>query len=91
MNILGLGPVIGTIRRCSLAGVGMDFVEEVCHFGAGNETLLLTMWEPVVLESQLVSGQKTPGQYSFVWGLLWGKREKVATEGKQRGRERGGQ
>jgi hypothetical protein len=43
----------------------------------------------VVLESQLASGQTTLGQYSSTWGLLWGKRAKVAMKmmGKERERE----
>jgi hypothetical protein len=48
-----LGPESGTIRRCGLAGIGVDFLEEVCHWGVrvGHfETLLLATW-----------GQSAPG------------------------------
>jgi hypothetical protein len=31
--MLGLGS--GTVRRCGLVGVGIAFLEEVCHFGGG--------------------------------------------------------
>ena len=30
-----LGPGNGTIRRCGLIGVGVAFLEEVCHCRAG--------------------------------------------------------
>jgi hypothetical protein len=46
-----LGPGCGTIWRCGLVGasvlvgVGVALLEEVCHCGVRNETLLLTWWE----------------------------------------------
>ena len=43
-----LGPGNGTIRRCGLVGVGTAILEEVCHCGVGNETLLLTTLELVI-------------------------------------------
>ena len=30
-----LGPGSGAIRRRGLVGVGMDLLEEVCHYGGG--------------------------------------------------------
>lgn len=33
---LNAWPIVGgTVRRCSLAGVGVAFLEEVCHCGDG--------------------------------------------------------
>jgi hypothetical protein len=31
-----LGPGSGTITRCSLVGVGVALLEEVCHCGSGR-------------------------------------------------------
>ena len=42
-----LGPGSGSIRRCSLVGVIVALLEEVCHCGVGFETLLLTALKTV--------------------------------------------
>ena len=43
--------------------------------------------------TRLALSQTIPGQYNFIWGLLWGERAKVVTKikEKQRQREEGGQ
>ena len=40
-----LGPGSSTIRRCSLVGVGVVLLEEVCPVGMGNETVFLAAWK----------------------------------------------
>jgi hypothetical protein len=45
LYILGLGS--GTIWRCALVGIGVTWLEWVCHCGCGHKILTLVAWKSV--------------------------------------------
>jgi hypothetical protein len=42
-----LGPGNGTIWRCGLVGIGVTWLEWVCHCGCGHKILTLVAWKLV--------------------------------------------
>ena len=42
-----LGPGSGTIWRCGLVGIGVTWLEWVCHCGCGYKILTLVAWKSV--------------------------------------------
>jgi hypothetical protein len=42
-----LGPGSGTIGRCGLVGMGVTWLEWVCHCGYGYKILTLVAWKAV--------------------------------------------
>ena len=42
-----LGPGSGTIGRCGLVGIGVTWLEWVCHSGCGYKILTLVAWKSV--------------------------------------------
>jgi hypothetical protein len=42
-----LGPGNGTIWRCGLVGIGVTWLEWVCHSGCGYKILTLVAWKSV--------------------------------------------
>jgi hypothetical protein len=42
-----LRPGIGTIWRCGLVGIGVTWLEWVCHCGCGHKILTLVAWKSV--------------------------------------------
>ena len=40
-----MAPIVSdTIRRCDFVGIGVEFLEEVCHFGVGFEIFAHTVF-----------------------------------------------
>ena len=48
-----LGPGGGTISRCRLVGIGVTWLEQVCHCGCELKTLTLVAWKSIFHQQPL--------------------------------------